>query len=123
MKRQKNTAARKLLSWEAALQVVRRDAVEFEELFARPLPHGRVLRFVPDFPVSDVPAEAVRPALVVVADDMLADARPLREVLGRVDAVGLDLLEVLNGDSQTVEDLRAGFDDRLQVGVGEGEVV
>ena len=56
---------------------------------------------------------------------MLADARPLFEVLRREDAVCLADAAgvVLNGDAQTEIRLDAVLDERREVEIGEGEVV
>ena len=115
---------------ELGLEVPRRHVVEFAELPPRPAPHlvavvDEVVRLVPDFPVGDFVVEAVRPALGVVADDMLADARPLREVLRREDAVGgADASRVvLNGDAESEVWLHAIRDKRVEVKVREREVI
>ena len=129
---------------EFRLEVFRRRLVEAEELLRRAAPAARVarrfairwveVRFVPDFPVFD--AELVRPldvlrrpalvhtpapALVVVADDMLADTGPLGEVLRRQDAVFLR--PMLNRLAKAEEDMRPCPADVVEVVVCEDEVV
>src|ERR1017187_2796252 len=60
------------------------DLVQLEVLVVGASPHRRlVLRLVPDFPVTDVIAEAAGPAFVVVPDDGATDVRPFAEVLWR----------------------------------------
>jgi len=54
---------------------------------------------------------------------VLADHRPLVEILGRVDAVVFDLGEVFDGDAETEEGLAAGFHEGGDEAVGEDEVV
>ena len=115
---------------ELPLQVLRRDLEELEELLLRAAPHpGQTrlppvhvdVRLVPDLPVLDVPLETVRPAPVVVTDDVLADPRPLGEVLGRPHVVALR--GVLDALAEAEERLGAGRAHVAQVGVGHGEVV
>ena len=108
---------------KAALEVVGRNAVKLEKLFARPRPHRRIFGLVPDFPVFYPPLETVRPALVVMAHDVFADARPFREVLGRMDIVGLHPPVVFDGDAETVVDLRARRHYGFQIRVGERKVI
>ena len=86
---------------------------------------GVVLRFVPDFPIGDLHLEPVRPALGVVADHVLADARPLREILGRVDVHRRVATrhEVLDRHAEAEERLGAVRVERLQERVRVGETV
>ena len=63
------------------------------------------IRFVPDFPVSQIPVMPVRPAFVVVTDDVFGNPCPFCEILRRMD-VALDR-SVLDGFAQTVDDVRA----------------
>ena len=74
----------------------------------------QVVRLVPDLPVRDLPLVAVGPAFGVVADHVLADARPLREVLRREDAVRLA------DRPRVVLDRHAEAEVRLHVVVHEG---
>ena len=129
---------------ELALQVLGGRLVEAEEVGDGAAPAARVLRearvgrvevrLVPDFPIDDVElvgpcdvhcrvflVESPAPALVVVADHVLADPRPLCEVLRGKDAVLLGA--VLDGLSEAEEHLRAGAADVVEVVVGEYEVV
>ena len=131
-------------AWEGGLEVLRGRFVEFEELLLGAAPGARVrapapvrgveVRFVPDFPVFDAklvrPFDVARrrrgvrapaPALVVVADDVLADARPLGVVLRRHRAVFLRA--VLDGLPEAEEDLRSGAAYVVEVVVREDEVV
>ena len=103
--------------------MVRRDSVHLEELLLRALPHRWILGFVPYFPIFYAPLEAMRPSFVVVPDDMLADPRPFREVLRRIDVVRLDFPVVLNRHTKPIEDFAPGLDKRLQVRVRKGKVV
>ena len=79
---------------ELRLQVGGDGAVELHVLGEGAAEHrvevvvGMVLGLVPDFPVGDLHLEAVGPALGVVPDHVLADASPLRVVLGRQDVHG-----------------------------------
>ena len=84
---------------------------------------GPVVGFVPDFPARDRVVEAIRPSLGVVAHDVLADARPLGEVLRRVEAVPADVAVVLQRDAEPEHRLDAMLDERVHKEVGEGEVV
>jgi len=67
--------------------------------------------------------EAVRPAVVVVSNDVRADAGPFGEIGGWVDTVGLDSELVLDGDAKAVDDVATGFVEGCQIGVREGEIV
>ena len=114
---------------ELCLEVARRHGVQFAELRKRAAPllvlDGvlPVVGLVPDFPVGDLPSEAVCPALGVVADHVLADARPLRVVLRRIDAVRLYLAVVLDGHAQAEPRLHAVGDQGGQHLVRVQEVV
>ena len=63
----------------------------------------------------------VSPALVIVLDDMLADDRPLLEVLRRKGVVLLDLM--LNARAETVEGPDPGRLVDLHIIVGTGKIV
>ena len=76
---------------------------------------------VPDLPVDDPAVESVRPALVLVPDDVLADPRPLVKVLRGDCSVMFDL--VFDRGTEAVEDFGPGFLNRVEIGVGQGEVV
>ena len=67
--------------------------------------------------------EAVRPAVVVVSNDIRADAGPFSEIGGWINAVGLDSELILDGDAEAVDDVATGFVERGEIGVGEGEIV
>ena len=114
---------------ELRLEVARRHGVQLAELreLAAPLlvldgilP---VVRLVPDLPVGDLPFEAVRPALGVVADHVLADARPLRVVRRWIDVVRLLLAVVLDRDAEAEPRLHVVREKRLQQPVRVVEVV
>ena len=119
---------------EPALQVLRRNLVKVEVFVERPPPveiaEGLdalvvdvVVRLVPNFPVGDRVPEAVRPALRVMRDHVLADSRPLPVVLRWEDAVGLDAAGVLDCHAEAEIRLNAVLDERLHQQVGKGEVV
>ena len=73
----------------------------------------------PDF--VDAVIKSVCPALVIVADNVLADYCPLFKILGRKRAVLFDLM--LDGLTQTEEGLGAGFQTAEDRFVGAGEIV
>ena len=77
---------------------------------------------VPDLPVLDVVLEAVGPAFIVMADDVLADLRPLLVVLGRIDSILLQGL-VLDTLAQAVEHLHACILDALDIPISQRKVV
>ena len=116
---------------ELLLQVWRDSAVKPQVFRKRRAPHRIavhvrvVLRLVPDFPVVDLHLEAVCPAFGIVADHVLADAAPLREVLGRHDVhrgiAARD--EVLDSDTQAEERLDIVLLESLQKRIGVDEAV
>ena len=115
---------------ELRLEVLRRDVVQLAELPPRAEPHRiaivrPVVRLVPDFPIRDLPLVAVRPAFGVVADHVLADAGPFREVLRRKDAVRLANRPrvVLDRHAQAEVRFHTVVHKCLEVEVGEDEVV
>ncbi|OPZ85089.1 MAG: hypothetical protein BWY76_01563 [bacterium ADurb.Bin429] len=98
------------------------DAIEVEIAVEGIIPHLRAhVRLVPDFPVADIVVETIRPALVVVADDVDANLCPFGEILrreGMVLARGM-----LDAGAQPVDDGRARIENGLQVVIGGTEVV
>ena len=102
------------------LERLRHLLVELEIFLLGALPHPGSLGLVPDLPVFDAMLEAVGPALVVVADDVDADAREFVHVGRRPVVVGGVWLDAL---AEPVDDLRAAGDEALQVGVGLGKRV
>ena len=108
--------------------MLRRNLVKVKELRLRATPATAVGRavgvdvgLVPDFPVRHIQLEAVRPALVVVADDVLTDARPLVKIRRRDRAMLFNLM--LNRLPEAEE----GFCTRIQrhqnAFIGASEVV
>ena len=114
---------------ESGLQVLGRDLVKANIFLERALPHPvpldrlPVLRLVPDLPMRDLHAVAVSPALRIVADHVLTDARPFREVLRRIDAVGADGVGVLNRDAKPEIRLNAILLQRLHQQIRKGEII
>ena len=110
---------------KAFFEMLGRRFVKFEELLLRALvPHAPVrLGFVPDFPVFDIPPETVGPSLVVVGDDVFADARPFRRILRRNYVVWLHFARPLDRRAQPVVRLHADLDHGLEIRIGEREVV
>ena len=114
---------------EALLQMLGRDVVQLVKLRRRAAPHVgglhgvAIVRLVPNFPVADVVVIAVCPPLVVVADDVLADHRPFRGVLGREDTVRLQRLGIFDRDAQTEERLAVNLHQLLDQAVGENKIV
>ena len=108
-------------------EVRRRGFIQFEKLFRRALPGGaavfarRIVRLVPDLPVFDVHGKTVRPAFVVMTDDMFADHRPFLKIGRHARAVFFRC--VLNLGTQTVEDAAAGGLNPLQITIGLGKVI
>jgi hypothetical protein len=82
-----------------------------------------VFGLIPDFPIVNVEVEAVRPTLVVMADDMLTNSRPLSVILGRVDAICLDMGLILNRDSQSEIRLHTVFYEALNQFIGKCKIV
>ena len=88
---------------ENGFQMLCGNLVHGVKFFLRSVPHlvfgiiAAVIRLVPDFPILDIVFKSVCPALIIVLYDMLADARPLRIVLRRKDAIGLDIVVILDG--------------------------
>src|SRR5690349_8587343 len=63
--------------WKLRFDGSGRCGIQFEKLIIVAGPHhGAVLRLIPDFPVADVVARSVRPALVVMANDAETNLRP-----------------------------------------------
>ena len=60
--------------------------------------------------------EAVRPAVVIVSNDIRADAGPFGEIGGWVDTISFDTELVLDGDAEAVDDVAAGFVERGELG-------
>ena len=118
-----------LLLREARLQVRGRRDIEADELLERPLPHlvelllGMEVGLVPDFPVRDLHARPVGPALHVMRHHVLADARPLRVVLRREDAVGPPGGAVLDRHAEAEVRPHAGLVELDHQVVREREVV
>ena len=116
---------------ELRLEVRRDDAVEAHVLFKCAAPHrvllrlGLVLRLVPYLPVGNLVAKAVRPALRVVSDHMLGDARPLRIVFRRqtVDWRIALFDKVLYRYTETEKRLDSILDKYLDKRVGVDEAV
>ena len=114
---------------EAGFQMLCGDLVKRKVLLRRSAPRplvgavrsGVKIRLVPDLPVTDAVPETVCPALVVMADDMLADLRPLPVILGRVDMVLFDL--VLDLLPQPVKGLGPRLQRHRNIFVGAGKIV
>ena len=114
---------------ETSFQMVGGDPVQLEILLFRTLPHmiigqvGVIFRLVPDLPAKDIQMQAIGPAFIVMADDMLADHRPLFEILGRIDMADGDIQVIFNGDTQPVNDLHAHLVESCQQPIGVGKVI
>ena len=67
--------------------------------------------------------EAVRPAVVIVSNDIRADAGPFGEIGGGIDTISLDTELVLDGDAEAVDDVTARFVEGCQIGIRESEIV
>ena len=116
---------------EALLQMLRRHGIQFVKLRHSTSPGTRVrlpavirlvkVRLVPDFPVLYPHPVAIRPAFVIMPDYVLADFRPLLEVLGRIDAIFLCL--VLDTLSEPVERFRPGLKHIQKDYIGIGKIV
>ena len=79
------------------------------------------VRLVPNLPILDIPVEAIRPSLIVMANDMFTNHCPLVEILWGIHAVFLD--PMLNGLAKPVEGLRPRSTDILQIFVRQGEII
>lgn len=66
---------------------------------------------------------AVRPAFVVVTDDMFADPCPLFGIGGRRGAVGFDLCLIFDGDAEAEERFAPRFVECFHQFVGKGKVI
>ena len=67
--------------------------------------------------------EAVRPAVVVVSNNVCADAGPFGEIGGWVDTISLDAELVLDGDAEAVDDVATGLVEGGEIGIRESEIV
>ena len=91
---------------KARFQVLCRNVVKLVELLGSTSPHLVFLKsrvavgLIPNFPVFDSVVEAVCPALVVVADYVLTNARPLCRVLWGIDVIGLYMRLILNSNTE-----------------------
>ena len=108
--------------------MARRHAQKFAELFggSRPLSVHRAVGItavglVPDLKVFDIIMMTVRPALVIVADDVLADPCPFRKILRRL--VVKTEISLLHAGAETVDDIRSAFLDLLDIIVGKRKIV
>ena len=99
------------------------DAVQFVKLFAGSEPHRRIFGFVPNLPIFDVPMMTVSPAFIVVSDYMFANARPLGEILWRINVVRLDPIVIFNRRSEAIIDAATGVNYRFKIFVGKCKVV
>ena len=79
------------------------------------------VRFVPDFPICDAHLVAIRPAFVIMTNDVLADLRPLLIVLRRINAIFPGL--VLDTLAESVKRLRPGLLHVQKHHVGIGEII
>ena len=104
-------------------QTACRHSIKVKIFLHGPGPHGRIFRFVPDFPVGDAQFHAVRPAFIVVPNDPCTDRCPLVVVRRRRDPVGFDLVVIFNGHAQPVKGFDPGIRQRFQVGIGECKVI
>ncbi len=85
--------------------------------------HFRVqpVRFVPDFPVFDIPVIPVRPAFIIVADNVLTNSGPFFRIFGRMNMIFFG--RMLNSDPQPVKNRNTGIIQRFQIEVGQREIV
>ena len=67
--------------------------------------------------------EAIRPAVVVVSNNVCADAGPFGEIGGWVDTIGLDAELVLDGDAEAVDDIATRLVERGEIGIRESKIV
>ena len=110
-------------------QVLCGNLVHRIKLFLRAVPHlvfgivASVIRLVPDLPILNTVFVAVCPALVIVPDNMLADARPLRIVLRRKDAIGLDIVVILDGFAEAEDRGAICFHQGRNENIREGEII
>ena len=114
----------------AFFQVIRGHAVQFVILRRRALPVGRAVgldvrveavRLVPDLPVFYAPCVPVCPSAVIMPHDMFADIRPFAEIGGREHVVFFR--RVLYGAAEAVHDFDPVLHKRLDVEIGEREIV
>ena len=113
---------------EAGLEVLCGDLVKIEELRLSATPGALVraivgieIGLVPDLPILDLHLHSVAPSLSIVADDMLADDRPLMKILRGQSVVFL--LPMLDLRAETEERLAAAVCDDLHILVGQHEIV
>ena len=109
--------------WEALFEVICRHTVKFVELLLCSSPHRGIFGLIPYLPILNIMIESVCPALIVVADYMLADPCPLVKILWRIDVIRLYIPVVLDSNTKTVKYLRARLDDISDVSVGESEII
>ena len=114
---------------KAGFQVIGRYLVQTEVFLLCTKPHSTtfvilpVIGFVPYLPVFNAVLESVSPTLVVVADNVLADPRPLVKILGRIDSVCLHTEIVLNSHAETEKWLYVVLYKRCYQPIGKGEIV
>ena len=85
-------------------------------------PEG-IIWLVPDLPVFDAVGKAVCPAFVIMADHMLADPGPFGRVFRRMDAVGLDIGLIFDGNTQAEHGLDVILLHCLDQFVGKSKVI
>ncbi len=113
---------------EAALQMLRSDLKEVEELCLCPAPAALIFRvvcvevgLVPDLPVFYTEIHAFSPAVIDVPDDMLADPCPFVKVGGRDRPVLF--YRMLNALTEPVKHMSSGLLYAGEVFVGVHEII
>jgi hypothetical protein len=88
-----------LQMWKALLKMLGSHFIKLMELLQWTSPAAGIclpsitwriqIRFIPDFPILDVPMMSVCPSLIVMTDYVFADLSPLLEILWRIDTIFL----------------------------------
>ena len=113
---------------ETGFQMRRCDLVKFIKFCRSAAPAAFIrgiiriqVRLVPDFPVLNIMMVTIRPALIVVGNDVFADHRPLFEVRRRKCVILFR--PMFNGGAETVIRFRAGIQRVLNQNIRQQKIV
>jgi len=67
--------------------------------------------------------KSIGPAVIVVPDDALANARPFLKIFRRSRPIRFDIVEILYRNSQSVENFTTGVDKVPQKNVRKSKIV